>query len=173
MTSPHTSVISRSLIVLGCSLLSTQLATAQVTNLSGNVSGTLTGGVYHAVSSLTIPAGQTLTLQPGVIIKFVGTQQFVVHGTLLSNGTAANPVIFTDDADDSAGGDTNNNGPSSGSPGAWYNMTFQGSTSSRVLTHTEIRYAGYAGYIAVDLNQADITLDACTVRDTNTGAINL
>jgi len=146
----------------GCAIAT--LATAQ-TPISGNLSGTLTAGVYTMVGSVTVPSGQTLTLDPGVIIKSVGARQLVVNGTLLSNGTAANPVYFTDDADDSVGGDTNNNGPSVGTPGAWYNLDFRSDSDASVLSHTEVRFAGTGTYAAIQMSQADITLDHCTVRN--------
>lgn len=75
------------------------------TPLSGTLGGTLAPGVYHTTSDIGVAVGQTLTLPAGVIIKFSG-HTFTVDGTLVTNGTAANPVIFTHIQDDSAGGDT-------------------------------------------------------------------
>ncbi|MCA8949818.1 MAG: right-handed parallel beta-helix repeat-containing protein [Planctomycetes bacterium] len=147
------------------------LAVAQ-TPISGPLSGTLAAGVYIA-GSISVPPGQTLTCAPGVIVKFAGAQQFVVSGTLICNGTVGNPVIFTDDADDSAGGDTNNNGPSVGVPGAWYDIVFASTAAASVLNHTEVRFAGTAGYSAIDLQGADIVLQDCTVRDCAARAFDL
>src|SRR5678815_2569636 len=83
------------------------------------------------------------SLNPGVIIKFTQAGHAIaVSGTLLSNGTSGNPVILTAAADDSAGGDTNANGPSSGSPGSWQGVDFAAGSSASALTHTHIRYGG-------------------------------
>ena len=49
----------------------------------------------------------TLFVTPGVVIK----ASLTVFGTLKAEGTAASPVIFTSDSDDSAGGDTDGDGP--------------------------------------------------------------
>ena len=62
-------------------------AQAQVI-LTGNVfdgSGgpLLPGVVYHATNFLTLPAGQTLTVSPGAIVKFDNNLHLNVFGTLV------------------------------------------------------------------------------------------
>ena len=64
--------------------------------------------------------GQTLTIEAGVVIKFGPPErcglsgsppsQLLVYGNLDVRGTPSDPVIFTSWYDDSAGGDTNENG---------------------------------------------------------------
>ena len=82
-------------------------------------SGTLVGNgfwndpdiVYWLDSNVTVPVGQTLTVAPGQVIKFAWYgANLIVAGTLNADGTAIAPIIFTDQHDDTAGGDTNNNG---------------------------------------------------------------
>lgn len=133
--------------------------------LGGSLSGTLAPAVYHATSTLSVPTGQTLTLPAGVIIKFSVGQAFNVDGTLVTQGTAGNPVIFTDIQDDSAGGDTNGNGPSSGSPGTWFGLLFASGASSSVLTRADVRYGGYGYYSNLHLSSASPTFVQCTSRD--------
>ncbi|MCK5941093.1 MAG: hypothetical protein KAI24_03910, partial [Planctomycetes bacterium] len=169
---PATVRLPRCCAVVLAAFLPATAALAQ-TPLSGNVSGTLAAGIYTLTGSITVPTGQTLTLDPGVIIKVIGQRQVIVNGTLLCNGTPGNPVIFTDDADDSAGGDTNNNGPSTGVPGAWYNIDFRSTSDQSVLNWTEVRFAGTSNFSAVQLSQADVTLDHCTVRDCSADAFAL
>ena len=49
----------------------------------------------------------TLLVTPGVVVK----ASLTVFGTLKAEGTGAAPVIFTSYSDDSAGGDTDGDGP--------------------------------------------------------------
>jgi len=71
-------------------------ATSQ-TNVSGNQSGTwtLAGSPYIINSSITIPSGQTLIIQPGVAVKLASyTSLFTVNGTLIANGTPTDSIHF-------------------------------------------------------------------------------
>ena len=99
--------------------------------------------------SVIIPLGKTLTIEHGVVVK--GTNwdacyapsRIDVEGKLLSQGTADDPVCFTSISDDSVWGDTNNNGPSSGSPGNWGGLILKNATQPSQLLYTRIRYGGY------------------------------
>ncbi len=143
---------------------------AQVTDgaMSGNVTlgvGNLIGGVLWTATSLTVPVGNTLTLGPGVVVKAFGSNTVAVNGTLLTNGSPLAPVVFTSHADDSAAGDTNTNGPSSGAPGNWRGINFGAASDASTLKWTEVRFAGSASVNAVNLDSADIAMTSCTVRD--------
>lgn len=106
---------------------------------------TLTADLPYLISGLVIPAGRTLTLGEGVIIKFYdgARTSMVINGTLRTQGVAENKVYFTSVHDDSVGGDSTNNGTSTvPSPGQWGAITFTpGSVGS--FTFTVFRYGGY------------------------------
>lgn len=106
-----------------------------------------TGNVYVVQNcALIVQAGATLTIQPGVIVKFgaPNASGLRVDGRLIAQGTAVQPIVFTSLADDSAGGDTNGNGASSGASGDWYGLVLT-SNSQTTLDHVIVRYAG--GYL--------------------------
>ncbi len=76
---------------------------------------------YVIQSDITIGGSDTLTIGPGQVIKTSSTlADLFVVGTLDAQGTAVNPIVFTDDADDTVGGDTNNDADTSAPfNGAW------------------------------------------------------
>src|SRR5262245_58818680 len=50
---------------------------------------------YVIPSSLTVPGGVTLTIDPGVTVLFNQGTGLTINGRLLAEGTAANPIVFT------------------------------------------------------------------------------
>lgn len=155
-------------------------ASAQFTPLSGNVhdgnGGPLVAGpVYHAVNHITVPAGTTLTVQAGTRLKFGSGLQLVVDGTLNLTGTSVLPVIFTSVNDDGTGGDSNQNGPSSGAPGDWYGLVFNSASDASVIDHLDLLFAGstFYGNAAVTLSNADITIRDSVIRGSGFAALDL
>ncbi len=139
----------------------------------GNGGPLLSGTVYHAVGTLSVPAGQTLTVQPGAIVKFGADLSFDVSGTLAAGGTSGSPVIFTDLRDDAAGGDTNGDGASSGTPGWWRQIKFAAGSDASAMQWAEVRYAGRHSWDSILIQGASPSLDRCTVRDGLASAIGL
>jgi hypothetical protein len=103
---------------------------------------------YVVSSTLTIPVGVTLTLEPGVVVKVGDSQHIYIYGTLDAQGTTAMPIYFTSVHDDEIGGDTNGDGAAT-SPGTatstanrWANIQLL-SGSVVNLGHVIARYGGY------------------------------
>ena len=64
--------------------------------LSGAIKGTMkTGLIYQINGNVIIPQNDTLVIQPGVKVEFMGNFNFVVQGTFLSLGTASQPISIT------------------------------------------------------------------------------
>ena len=152
-------------------------AHAQIT-LSGAVfdgSGgpLLAGTVYHAGTTLSVPAGQTLTVQEGAILKFKtgAAWQLVVDGTLAVQGSAALPVTFTSIPDDSAGGDTGADGPSAGASGDWAGIRVN-AAGLLDADHLEVRFAGFGGWSAVWVQGGSLDLRDSTFRDSANSGFN-
>ncbi|MBI4744211.1 MAG: RHS repeat protein, partial [Actinobacteria bacterium] len=104
--------------------------------------------LYH--DTFTINLGATLTIEPGVIVKIEAPEVHInIEGTLIAEGIADNKIVFTSIADDSYGGDTNNNGftPITNLE-HWDHIRL--SASSR-LNHTIVKYGGGVDFgIGVD-----------------------
>lgn len=63
--------------------------------IGGTIKGTMKQDLEYDVSAdMFVNAGDTLVLQPGVKVNFLGNFNFVIKGTLLSLGTKAKPIYF-------------------------------------------------------------------------------
>jgi len=69
----------------------------EVSEVSGTINTTTwtTSYVYYVTDDITVPSGETLTINAGVRVKFYEGKGMTVNGKLLANGTADNHVIFT------------------------------------------------------------------------------
>ena len=112
---------------------------------SSNLKLNIVGLPYVLDGDLTVNAGVTMTVAPGVIVKFDGSSRdLLVNGKLLASG-AGNTIQFTSVADDAAGGDTNNNGASVCKPGQWGGIVFGSSSSGSVISSARIGCGGAGG----------------------------
>ena len=106
--------------------------------------------IAYVVDNLTVNAGAVFTIMPGVVIKFTSYYYGIdVNGALVANGTPAQKIVFTSLADDSNGGDTNNDGNgSSPSKGNWRSIDFGPSSSDTLnsLKNCDFRYGGGYNY---------------------------
>jgi hypothetical protein len=67
------------------------------TTVCGDVSGVWdsTGSPYYVNCDVNVPAGQTLTIQPGVQVLFTGHYKFNVYGNLRAIGADQDSIVFT------------------------------------------------------------------------------
>lgn len=106
--------------------------------------------IPYIIGNLTVASGAVLTLEQGIILKFryAGYTGIAVQGGLNATGIVSQKIIFTSIKDDSAGGDTNNDGNAS-IPGNsdWYGLIFypESIDASNKIIYCEIRYTG-GGY---------------------------
>ncbi|HPM84808.1 MAG TPA: FG-GAP-like repeat-containing protein, partial [Candidatus Anammoximicrobium sp.] len=108
--------------------------------LTEDTTWTPENGAIVVTSTIYVPEGITLTIQPGTIVKFAAGAGIHVHGTLLAAGTAASPVVFTSLKDDVAGGDTNGDGEGTApAAGDWVGIAMRGGTTD--LAGARIHYA--------------------------------
>ena len=51
--------------------------------------------IYRVTGNVGIAPGVTLTIQPGTVVKFTGNYTLSIGGTLIADGTAEQPIVFT------------------------------------------------------------------------------
>ncbi len=143
-----------------------------VTELNGLVTwpGDQVQWVHDAV---TVKTGSTLIIEAGAMVKFGPYEGIILEpgASLVTEGTVAQPVIFTSEKDDRRGGDTNGDGDSTTpAAGDWRWIHVNGATAT--FDHTEIRYGGgtesgassQTGAIRTS-GQADVTVDNSLIAD--------
>lgn len=139
------------------------------TPLSGNLPAllALSQSPFVVIDTVTVPSGQTTTVEPGVTIKMAPRVSWIVSGTLKAAGTSTQPISITSLADDSIGGDTGNDGPTSGRPGDWSWMDFTNSSTSQ-LAYVQIRFGSM-----VRLTNSSPRLDNVSIQSAQQYAIHL
>lgn len=102
------------------------IGAAQTVVPGGNVSGNweVAGSPYLVEGEITVPGGETLTIEPGVEVIFQGHYKFIVRGLLEAVGTAADSILFTA-ADTSEG---------------WHSISFINAPDSSRLSYCIIQY---------------------------------
>ncbi|MEO6833817.1 MAG: hypothetical protein ABI169_16540, partial [Chitinophagaceae bacterium] len=153
------------------SFTTTAVTTCNIVNVTSNINTPTTwtaGNVYVIKNDISVFS--TLTIEPGVVVKFIndnGKIQFTVGsgGVLVANGTASNHITFTSIADDSKCGDTNGDGNATApAKGDWSRIVVK-STPGTVFRYCDVYYGGsdyYHGTV-FDLTSLDnpVTIDNC------------
>jgi hypothetical protein len=155
------------------------------TNVSGgiyvNTTWTLAGSPYIVVDTLVVFPGVTLTIDPGVVVKFDNQKYLEIRqANLIANGTVTDSITFT----------SNSGTPT---PGIWGNISYGGIYLNGVGTATSfnyviVKYATKGIYGAsniagirnshflnnqIGLNYASPLIDSCTFEFNGTGAENI
>ena len=79
------------LLVAGPVLAQTEVGGA----LAGNTTWTVAGSPYIVTQNVSVAAGLTLTIEPGVDVQLYSTASIIVNGRLRAEGTAGNPITFS------------------------------------------------------------------------------
>jgi hypothetical protein len=119
---------------------STGVAQLNFTELSGELSGTLTAdNPYLVVGDIYVPPGSSVTIQAGAMILFSEFTGLHVQGTIYAKGTEALPILFTSQHDSSVVS-TSTVPPA---PFDWNGIDIYESAIGSELFYCNIRYSVY------------------------------
>lgn len=131
-------------------------------------------GTYVIQGDLWVPAGTTLTLSAGTILKFRGYWNSLVvdGGSLVANGTAGSPVILTA-AGDAVGAPVE--GAAAAGPNQWGGVVVNhggGAEGQVTLRHTHLRYGGGETYAMLQGVGTSPTLTDCRIEFSGEDAVH-
>jgi hypothetical protein len=141
-------------------------ATAQ-TNVSGfinaNSNWTMAGSPYHVIGNTILSHGYTLTIDPGVVVKFDTLKALQIDGELIAVGTPQNRIVFT----------ANSSTPG---PGSWAKIQFSDTAvdaqfdasgnylSGSIMKYCDVLYAGVDYYGAISVANSSLCISNCRVN---------
>lgn len=114
--------------------------------------------VYTITGDVEVSNNSILTIQPGTVIKFAASASLTIgysgNATLIAEGTAALPIVFTSNAIAPAAG-------------AWEGLFFYDKTLSNTsLAYCNVQYAGSnSNYGAINLIGCDIAINNSSVTN--------
>jgi len=141
------------------------------TNVGGPISGdttwTLAGSPYIATVGVLVNEGVTLTIEPGVVVKFNSGTAMQINGTLIADGTEDQNITFTRNTPDGWGHIFFSNSSTDATYGASWNYT-----GGSILDHCVVEYAGVGTDGAVRMLSAHPFVNSCTIRNNQAVGIN-
>ena len=116
------------------------------------------GFTFLITCDLLVTDDTSLTIQPGVTVKFDGNYKLRVDGMLIADGTAGEPIVFT-------------GAKAFPNKGDWYGIEFKSSShEDSSITYSEIKFASYG--IRVESNAAP-TISHNTITQISNTAIQV
>lgn len=137
------------LLILFYSALSVSAQTIVSGSISDGTVWNASGSPYIFSETVELPAGATLTIEPGTVIKADGEfTTLEIYGAVNAIGTQDDRISFTSLKDDAVGGDTNADGSATAPKELdWGALNFQAGSSAQFL-YTNIGYGHVTAYDA-------------------------
>jgi len=144
------------------------------TNVSGDILTDTTwskaGSPYIVKSSILVVNGVTLTIEPGVAVKFDGFYALAIDGALIARGTGAENITFTTNKPGQYWGGLEFR---AGSSNAVYDVNGN-YISGSILQYCLVEYTSGTtwGNAAIRMTDAHPLIDHCTVNNNQTRGIH-
>ena len=124
--------------------------------LSGTLSTDKTlsaaAGPWHVTGDVTVPAGVTLTIEPGAILFFQPSTGLTVNGKLVAQGTEAAHIILT---------------RAPGTSGTWDGLAFSSTQQANVVSYVDQSYGDAQGH-SIGVTSSRLLLDHVTWSNVTT-----
>jgi hypothetical protein len=141
-------------------------------NITSDTVWTLAGAPYLVQTDVTVQNGATLTIEPGVVMKFNPSIDFTVAsgGHVVAEGNIPVPqrIVFTSSQDADINGDTNGTSANLPSDNDWVGILFQG-VDPGVLRYATVRYAG----TCINVSNSSPILDHLEIGDCGSTGISI
>ena len=147
-------------------LFSSASPAAAATNVSGtiasNTTWTAANSPYVMTGNVTVNAGVTLTIEPGVTVQGnASSRTLTINGTLSAAGNSTHPITFTSTTDSAAG--------------QWFGITFGTSAATGTFTYVNARYggggAGSDTSAMLKVNGGTVTIEDSTFVQSSTSGV--
>ncbi len=144
------------------------------TNVSGFINANTTwnssGSPYIVTGNALLSNGYTLTIEPGVTIKFNPNTALQIDGELIAIGNSQNRITFTSNQAIPQSGDWGKLHISDLAVDAVYNSVGE-YTSGSILKYCDVLFAGSLGYGAIQLEGASPYISQISVQQSSSSGI--
>lgn len=160
-------------------LVNTGASVFAQTNVSGiissNTTWTLANSPYIVTGNIILNNGYTLTIQPGVTVRFNSGLSMQIDGMLLAQGTNSDSITFTSNTVDTAGAWGYIYFSDVSTDAVFQNNIYGNYISGSILEYCKIQYAGGANISyngALRLDGAHPFINYCTISYNKASGIN-
>lgn len=138
--------------------------------ISENTTWTTAESPYIVNGNLLVNSGSTLTIEPGVSVKFDRSTTLQINGGLVAIGSPSEPIVFTSNASNPRPGDWNYIHFAPGSTNASYDK--EGNyISGCIVKHCEFKYGGGLNKGILYIDKTTPHLEQCTITKSSSNGI--
>ncbi len=123
-------------------------------SICADTNWTAAASPYVIASTLTVAAGATLTIEPGVTVQFGASAGMTINGRLLAVGDSTNKITFT----------------RSGASGTWSHLLFNANSTTSHIVHAEMSYFASS---AIEGHNTALHLDSINWTNSTVAAVDL